>query len=129
MSGPYGERPESPFGLPVSELAILAGAVTAGYGLFATVPVALAVGLVICTLGVVEFSAREHFTGYRSHTLLLAALPAIAVGIALIALVGGSLGRSVLLAVVIPVFAVAFWFLRKRFRIARQARIAKPSSP
>jgi hypothetical protein len=130
MTGAYGERPENPFGgVPVSELAILAGAITAAYGLFATVPVALGVGLGICTLGVVEFSAREHFTGYRSHTLLLAAIPAIALGLVLIALIGGSLGRTALLASVIPVFAVSFWFLRKRFRIARQARIAKPRSP
>jgi hypothetical protein len=130
MTGPYGERPESPFGgLPVSEFAILVGAIVAVYGFAATVPAALVAGLVICTLGVAEFSAREHFTGYRSHTLMLAALPAIAIGVALIALIGSSLGRSVLLAVVIPVFAVCFWFLRKRFRVARQARIARPPGP
>jgi hypothetical protein len=130
MSGAYGERPESPFGgVPVAEIAILAGAIAAGYGFFASAPAALAVGLVICTLGVAEFSAREHFSGYRSHTTLLAAIPAIALGIVLIALVGGSLGRGALLASVVPVFAVSFWFLRKRFRLARQARIARPPAP
>jgi hypothetical protein len=130
MTGAYGERPESPFGgVPVSEIAILAGAVATVYGFFSPAPAALAVGLVICTLGVAEFSAREHFSGYRSHTTMLAAIPAIGLGIALIALVGGSLGRSALLASVIPVFAIGFWFLRKRFRVARQARIAKPPAP
>lgn len=127
MLGAYGERPTSPFGgLPVSEFAIFVGAIATVYGFAASVPAALAVGLVIVTLGVAEFSAREHFTGYRSHTTLLAAIPAIAVGIALIALVGGSLGRGALLLVVVPVFGVSFWFLRKRFRLARQARIARP---
>lgn len=130
MTGPYGERPESPFGgLPVSEFAILVGGIATVYGFVASVPAALATGLVICTLGVAEFSAREHFTGYRSHTIMLAAIPAIAVGLALIALVGGSLGRTVLLVVVVPLFAVCFWFLRKRFRVARQARIARPPGP
>jgi hypothetical protein len=130
MSGAYGERPESPFGgVPVAEVAILAGAIATGYGFFGSAPAALAVGLVICTLGVAEFSAREHFSGYRSHTTMLAAIPAIALGIVLIALVGGSLGRGALLASVVPVFAVCFWFLRKRFRVARQARIAKPPAP
>lgn len=129
MTGAYGERPESPFGFPLSEFAIFVGAIATVYGFVATVPAALAAGLVICTLAVAEFSAREHFTGYRSHTTLLAALPAIALGVALIALVGGSLGRSALLVVVIPVFAVCFWFLRKRFRLARQARIARPPGP
>ena len=33
------------------------------------------VGLVIIGLGVLEVTAREHFTGYRSHSTLLAAIP------------------------------------------------------
>jgi uncharacterized protein GlcG (DUF336 family) len=130
MLGTYGERPESPFGgLPISELAILVGAVGTVYGFFAGAPAALAVGVIVVTLGVAEFSAREHFSGYRSHTVMLAAIPAIGIGIALIALLGGSLSRGPLLLVVIPVFAVSFWFLRKRFRVARQARIARPPAP
>jgi hypothetical protein len=130
MLGAYGERPPNPFGgVPVSEIAIFVGAVAAVYGLIASVPAALAVGLVACTLGVVEFSAREHFSGYRSHTVMLSAVPAIGAGIALIALLGGSLSRGALLLVVIPVFVVCFWLLRKRFRAARQARIAKPPAP
>jgi hypothetical protein len=130
MLGTYGERPPNLFGgVPVSEIAIFMGAIAAVYGLIASVPAALAVGLVTCTLGVAEFSAREHFSGYRSHTTMLAAIPAIGVGIAMIALLGGSLRRGALLLVVVPVFAVCFWILRKRFRVARQARIAKPPAP
>jgi hypothetical protein len=130
MMGTYGERPPNPFGgVPVSEIAILVGAVGAVYGLIASAPAALAVGLVACTLGVAEFSAREHFSGYRSHTTMLAAIPAIGAGIAMIALLGGSLHRGPLLLVVIPVFAVCFWLLRKRFRAARHARIARPPAP
>jgi hypothetical protein len=130
MLGTYGERPPNLFGgVPVSEIAIFVGAIAAVYGLIASVPAALAVGLVACTLGVVEFSAREHFTGYRSHSTMLAAIPAIGAGIAMIALLGGSLRRGALLLVVIPVFIVCFWLLRKRFRVARQARIAKPPAP
>ncbi len=130
MGGSYGERPESPFGgLPISEVLILVGAIGAVYGLASSVPAALAAGLVVCTLGVVEFSAREHFSGYRSHTTMLAAIPAIGAGIALIALLGGSLRQALLLAIVIPLFVVCFWQLRKRFRAARHARIAKPPSP
>ena len=41
---------------------------------------ALAVGVVVCTLGVLEVTAREHFSGYRSHATLLAAIPAVASG-------------------------------------------------
>ncbi len=127
MMGAYGERPESPFGgLPISEVLIFVGAIATVYGLVGGAPAALAAGLIACVLGVGEFTVREHFSGYRSHTTLLAAAPAIGAGIAMIALVGGSLSRSLLFVVVIPVFGVCFVLLRKRFRVARHARIARP---
>jgi hypothetical protein len=132
--GAYGERPPSLFGgVPVAEVAILIGAIAAAIGFFGHDPPALIVGLVVCTLGVVEVTGREHFSGYRSHAALLAAIPAVGLGIALVASIGhGSVkhglegpSRSSLLAIV-PVFAVLFWWLRKRFRVARQARIVRP---
>jgi hypothetical protein len=130
MLGTYGEPPPSPFGgLPISELAILVGAVAVVVGLVSAAAPALIVGLVVCTGGVVEFSAREHFSGYRSHATMLAAIPAVGVGIAMIALLGGSLRRGPLLFSVVPVFAILFLLLRKRFRTARQARIARPPAP
>ena len=131
----YGEPPANPFGgLPVSELAIFAGAIAVVVGLVRLqrhhpVGPVLIVGIVVCGLGVAEFSAREHFSGYRSQTTLLAGIPAVGVGVALIALVGGSLSRGLLLPVVIAVFAVLFWLLRGRFRSARQTRVARPPSP
>jgi hypothetical protein len=120
----------------VSELAILAGIVGVVVGFFAGNPTALAVGIVVCVLGVLEVTAREHFSGYRSHASLLAAVPAVALGIGLVAIIGhGSVrrglegtNRSVLL-VIVPVFGVLFWLLRKRFRAARQARIVRPPGP
>jgi hypothetical protein len=127
--GTEGERPPSPFGgLPVSEIAIFAGLVAivvwlVGGGGVAT----LAVGLTVCALGVLEVTGREHFSGYRSHTTLLAGIPAIAVGIGVVSLVGQRRDRAPLLIVVAgPIFALLFWFLRKRFQIARQARAARP---
>jgi hypothetical protein len=126
MLGSYGERPPSPFGgLPISEIAIFAGAVGVMVGVVAGGP-ALIVGIIVCTLGVVEVTAREHFSGYRSHATLLAAVPAVGIGVVLIAAVGGSLKRGALLLVVVPVFGGLFWLLRKRFRTARQARIVRP---
>jgi hypothetical protein len=129
MLGPYGERPRSPFGLPVSELAIFVGAVGIVVGLVSASAPALAVGIIVCTLGVGEVTAREHLSGYRAHTTLLAAIPAVAIGVAMIALLSGSLRRGPLLLVVLPVFAILFWLLRKRFRAARQARVTRPPAP
>lgn len=124
--GREGERPEGPFGgLPVSEVAILLGIIGAVIGFLNGGGPALVVGLVVCGLGVCELTAREHFSGYRSHTALLAGLPAVAIEAGLVALVGEPKQRSLLLLVVVPVFAVLFWLLRRRFMAARQARVAR----
>ena len=127
--GTEGERPPSPFGgLPISEILIFAGLVAIIVWLIAGGVATLVVGIVVVTLGVLEVTAREHLTGYRSHTTLLAAVPAVAIGIGVVSLVGTNRNdrAPVLLAVAVPVFAFLFWLLRKRFQIARQARVARP---
>ena len=117
----------------MSEVAIFVGAIAAAIGFFGHDSSALVVGLVVCTLGVVEVTAREHFSGYRSHAALLAAIPAIGIGLGLVDLIGhGSIQRGLegpsrtSLLSTIPVFALLFLWLRKRFRTARQARIVRP---
>ena len=125
--GAYGERPSSPFGgLPVSELAILAGAVALVVGVVRQGGPALVGGLVLCVLGVTEVTAREHFSGYRSHTVLLAAVPAVVAEFAITLTVGAPRIRVLLLVPVAGVFAGCVWFLRRRFLFARQARLARP---
>jgi hypothetical protein len=129
--GTEGERPPSPFGgVPVSEIAIFAGLVALVVWFFSRGSVGLLiVGLAVCALGVLEVTAREHFSGYRSHTMLLAAIPAIAAGIGVVSLIGRRTDRApLLLAIAVPIFAFLFWLLRKRFQIARQARVARPPS-
>ncbi len=128
--GTEGERPPSPFGgFPVSEIAIFVGAIGAAVGVIQGGGVALVVGLIVCTLGVVEVTAREHFSGFRSHTSLLAAIPAVAAGIGVVVIFGQPRQRSTVLVAVVPVYGVVFWLLRKRFLSARQARIARPRAP
>ena len=128
--GAYGERPPSPFGgLPVAEFAIFAGAVALVVGVVRHGGPALIGGVVICLFGVVEVTTREHFSGYRSHTVLLAAIPAVAVEFVIALTVGPPAIRALLLVPVGAVFAVCAWFLRRRFLIARQARIARPAKP
>ncbi len=130
MTGREGERPEGPFGgLPISELAILAGRVAAVVGFLGGGGPALVVGLIVCALGVVEVTAREHFSGYRSQAVLLAAIPAIAVEVMIVVLFGEPRQRALLLVAVVPVFGVLFWLRRRRFAVARQARVARPPAP
>jgi hypothetical protein len=126
-SGARGERPEGPFGgFPASEIAIFAGLIALVIGLIEGAQPPLVVGSIVCTLGVVEVTAREHFTGYRSHTIMLAAIPAVALEAVLVLAFGEPSPRALLLVVVVPVFAVLFVLLKRRFESARQTRIARP---
>ena len=130
LSEPTGERPEGPFGgLPISEIAIFAGAVGLIVGIIQHGGPALIAGIAVCTLGVLEITGREHFSGYRSHTILLAAMPAVAAEIAFVAIFGEPSPRLLLLAVIVPIYAVLFWLLRMAFMRARQARLARPPAP
>jgi hypothetical protein len=127
--GTRGQRPEGPFGgLHVSEIAIFAGLIALVIGLIEGAQTPLVVGSIVCALGVVEVTGREHFAGYRSHTVLLAAIPAIALEAGLVAAFGEPSPRALLLLVVVPVFAVLFFLLKRRFESARQARVARPPS-
>jgi hypothetical protein len=129
--GTVGDRPPGLFGgVPVSEIAIFAGLVAMIVWLIRGGTPVLVAGLVVTTLGVLEVTAREHFSGYRSHTTLLAAIPAVALGIGVLSLIGDKRDRGPLLAVIaVPVYALLFWQLRKRFMVARQARLARPPAP
>lgn len=128
--GREGERPESPFGgLPISETAIVIGGVGLVIGFIQGGGPVVIVSVIVCGLGVLEITGREHFSGYRSHTTLLAAIPAIAVETAIGLIFGVPHQRALLLVFVVPVFAVLFWFFRRRFVSARQARVARPPLP
>jgi hypothetical protein len=125
--GAYGERPSSPFGgLPVSEVAIFGGALALIVGVIRHGGPALIGGVVLCLLGVTEVTAREHLSGYRSHTVLLAAIPAVVAEFVIVLTVGTPSIRVLLLVPVAAVFGACLWFLRRRFLVARQARLARP---
>jgi len=113
----------------VSELAILAGIVGAVVGFVTANTAALVVGLLVCAAGVLEFTVREHFTGFRSHTSLLAAVPAVIVEVVWVAAFGVPRARLLLLLVPASVFAVLFWPLRRQFARARHARVTRPPRP
>ncbi|HET7296792.1 MAG TPA: hypothetical protein VFI66_06590 [Gemmatimonadales bacterium] len=110
----------------MSEFAIFAGAVVLIVGVTQHGGPALIGGVVLCLLGVTEVTAREHLSGYRSHTVLLAAIPAVVAEFVIVLTVGTPAVRVLLLVPVAAVFAACAWFLRRRFLVARQARLAKP---
>jgi hypothetical protein len=131
----FGERPQAPWHpLPLSELLILAGAVAfvlavsrLRHGPSAGGPLLLA-GILAVALGTIEVTWREHSSGFRSHTLLLALVPVIVLhsvvvlGVTFVAKPSQFVNVG-MFAVDIAVFVLLFRLLRARFLDAR-ARLA-----
>lgn len=112
------ERPERvnapwhPF--PLVELSVLVGIVCIVIGLLSSDEthgrVLLALGVSLGALGGLDTSLREHFAGYRSHSLVLAAFPAVAVAVII------GLARAplyLIVPVMLGVFLLAFVALRR----------------
>jgi hypothetical protein len=77
------ERPLTPWHpFPLVELAIFVGLVCIVVGFLTRDGtrgrVLLALGMTLASLGGLDTAVREHFAGYRRHTLVLAAFPAVA---------------------------------------------------
>lgn len=110
--------PPPPWGsFPLSELVTLVALVLLVAGFFIGPPqgtVMLATGLVLGSLAGLELSAREHFSGYRSHTLLIAGAVAVALSAAL--LFGAGVAPIVGLAAGAAAGAVAAYLLARDFR-------------
>ena len=70
----------------------------------------LALGFVLGALGGLDTAAREHFSGFRSHTLVLAGFPAVAAAV-LSALAG--VPNVVIPILLVGVFMAAFVALRR----------------
>lgn len=114
---PVEERPRAPWHpVPLVEISILAGLVlmvvgfvrggSGGAGL-------VGAGVAFVALASLETTAREHLTGYRSHTGLLAGV----LGVASMAGLGfAGLNRVIVIAIGIIVGVLAFVALRNQFQ-------------
>ena len=128
---PLGERPQAPWHpLPLSELLIFVGLVAVIVGATrgqSGLPV-IAAGVLSVCVGTLDFCIREHLSGYRPHTTLLATF-ATALLYGLLAILMLALGVPapayfiVPLVVGVPVFMFLFRLLRARFREARRKRM------
>jgi hypothetical protein len=104
------ERPEAPWGsFPLIELVTLVGIVLLVLGFLVVKgdqgAVMVVVGIVLGSLAGLELSIREHFAGYRSHTLLLSGVAGALVLAALFYLAPEDVPVVVRLAVAGVVFA------------------------
>jgi hypothetical protein len=113
------ERPPAPWGsFPLVEIVVLIALVLIVSSFFVggvRGGTMLLAGLALGSLAGLELSIREHFAGYRSHSMLLAGAVAL-VAMVLTFVIGGASGVPVLiLPVAVIVFAVAFWWFRRAF--------------
>jgi hypothetical protein len=128
VSRSYGERPRPPWHpLPLSELLILVGAIGVIVGLRRGLSHGgppLFAGIAAVALGTFEVTIREHRSGHRSHTIMLAALPVV-VFHSVIALAISAFTRVpavvtlVLLGLDLVLFLALFKLLRTSFLTAR----------
>jgi hypothetical protein len=112
------QRPKAPWHpFPLVELCVLAGIVLIVFGLLNFEDrdgrTLLLMGFVLASLGGLDTAVRDHFAGFRSHTLLLAGVPTV--------LIAGGLfyARAPWPAVVAGALLFLFggvWFFRQQFR-------------
>src|SRR3954452_6106074 len=115
---PAAERPRPPWHpVPLVELCVLIGLVLVVLGAVRLDErngrLLVVLGMALASLGGLDTAVREHFAGFRSHSTLLAGLPAVVVAAAL------SFLRppwAVVLVVAAAVFAAGFAALRNAFR-------------
>ena len=114
------ERPPplwAPF--PLTELLVLAGIVLMVWGFLEgggrSANAKLAAGLAIASLAGMELAIREHVTGFRSHTTLLAGAIAIVTILVLGLGIGLNMLGSLLIAAAVA-FVSSFYALRQLFK-------------
>ena len=132
-AGPPGEEPPpAPWGsFPLVELCVLAGIVMLILGFFVVGgsrgPILIAAGLALGAVGGLELSIREHFAGYRSHTAVLAGVPALIVLGLLFYLAPEGLPQLARAGIGLAVFGVAALLLMRAFSSrSGGARFASP---
>jgi hypothetical protein len=112
------DRPRAPWGsFPLSEIVVFVGIVVLIAGFFVAPPqgfIMIAVGLALGSLAGLELSVREHFAGYRSHTLLLSA--AIGVPIFGALFVATSISTPICVAAGLVAFGGSAWLFTQAFR-------------
>ncbi|MDQ3758984.1 MAG: hypothetical protein M3331_03455 [Actinomycetota bacterium] len=119
-------RPPAPWGsFPLVEICISVGLILLIAGLIIGTEkgaLMIGVGIGLAALGGLELSIREHFSGYRSHSSLLAGVPAIATLGILFYAGPDSLEPIARLAIAAVVFAASFFGFQAMFK--RKAGVA-----
>jgi hypothetical protein len=116
---------------PLTEIAMgvgivlfLAGAASGGAG----GAWLLGIGVVVLAVAVAELCLREHFAGFRSHSLLLGLLPVTAVHTLVVLLVTTDWHGPLALVVDLAAAAGLAWWLQARFRAAQERALRRSAT-
>jgi len=118
---PRPQPPWAPF--PLTEIGMAVGLAIFVAGIFGDGSRGawlLGVGVLVLAVVVVELCLREHFAGFRSHTLLLAVLPVAVLDGVMVRALGDALRGPLVLAAALALAATLGWWLRTRFRAAHE---------
>jgi hypothetical protein len=112
------DRPRAPWHpFPLVELLVLAGIVLLILGFLNFDSdrgrAMLVSGMLLGSLGGLDTALREHFGGYRSHSMIIAGV--IAVGLAAILFFAGAPWIAVTVTAVLA-FALGFWLFARAYR-------------
>ena len=112
--------------MPLVELCVLVGIVLLVLGALDLRSdrgkLMLVLGMALGSLGGLDTALREHLAGYRSHTTVIASLPAVTTAAVLYF---AGVPWPVLIAGAVVVLASVFWWMRRVFmRRASRARRA-----
>ena len=122
------DRPKPPWHpVPLVEICVLVGLVLLVLGALDLRSdrgkLLLVLGMALGSLGGLDTALREHLAGYRSHTTVIASLPAVTTAAALYF---ARVPWTVLVVAAVAVFGGVFWSMRRVFmRRASRARRAR----
>jgi hypothetical protein len=108
---------------PLTEIGMAVGVVLFGVGFASGGPRGawlLVIAVVLLSIVVGELCLREHFGGFRSHSVLLGLLPVTALHMVVVLAVTSDWRGPVVLAVDLVLAGALAWWLRGRFAVAQE---------